>query len=1108
MNNIKTFPAPASGRQVALNVSFDHVELLRHLSKEQLLEAIDRHERARCEDLWAYFEQPSEKGPWIWALDSKLDVKRRHIAQHFSAAGMRALADSEEQGPELLQALRSLSVEEQRQALRRHLPKSREELKRLVYTLNTFFAPDFRSMLEEAPTPLSFINGMVEQLVANTTAPYHADRYVELLVVLWEQGYLLYPLGMRQWVNRVKWIAMLNPRFAGQRALTMQAAVSALKAKDDRPVVTMMYQAFASSAMATVDDLSLELIAAYEDEQRRLCEDTSRPDAVKEAAWSISVVLRATQALRILFNSANPSLAVSVHRKKQSAHPAGARRGDGKFAWLREEYPEMVEWADALSAYCGQLKTARLSGKVTRLNRLIDFVISLEDPPRSPLEVSRPVHIYDATLRNANTYYECLRKGLPDPDAARTAFSDARAFFDWYADFLVASRHPQADTFKNPILSTDSFGRSNRDGSQTGRTALPGFVLNELKDVLLADDFAFGKQFSQAYVRVADPSTKAVTQVWFPAYTVCLYLMLEVPVRSHQARWLDSGELDDLVYDHHARRYVPNQAAGAIPGRNEAVLRVQHDALRAADWLGLWVNTNKTASIDSKTFGYLVPYVSDKLAELLRMMQNWQRKYTTPLAAPIPYYGDKHNTAERQRIADAGPQVVPLFRNPEGYAQDAPISYNMLANFYVKALAEAQRRIEEKYGHAIQLVTTDAKGDLTWTVDMHSLRVSGITQMIENGVPLEVVSQFVAGHATLVMTLHYLKYSPLKIREILSTAHENALADTDFVGSGLFTDNLDTFSKFLLGQEGAGTGPGLSALQEKTGIITITSEGICPGTSCATGGPVDSTKVKHGPVPGGRRCGMCRYWLTGPAFLLGQVAAVNNLAYAIRKKGLEVASLNDARLDAEDAGDQRKARELRDRVDVLNKELGLDIEEWASRYRYASQSVTLMDSYLKAKASVTNAALPVPLLTAGTSEELKVTLEEAHEFALLDQITQLSEFVTGFPNREAELEKHNILSRMMAANGMKPFLLTLTPEQAHEAGNLLSSVLLQQVRAQELDDVLSGKKPLAHYPQLEKAVHLLESDAAKGSVGRKVWSIASLPITEPAKELEPDESFE
>jgi hypothetical protein len=871
----------------------------------------------------------------------------------------------------------------------------------------------------------------------------------------------------------------------------------------------MMYQAFASSSARTVDDLSLEFIAAFEAEQRRIIVNTSRPVTLETVSWNVSVVLRATQALRFLFNSANPSLAISVHRKKQSPHGPGVRRGDGTFAWLAEGYPELTLWADALRMYCGQLKVARLSGKVGRLNRLVDFIASIDSPPLSPLDVIRSSHIYDATLLNNNTYYERIRKDFPNHDAARTVFSDARAFFDWYADFLVASHHPQANTYKNPIFSTDSFGRSSRDGSQTSRTALPGFVLNELKDLLLENDFAFGRQFSSATVRVANALTKSVSIVWFPGYTVCLYLMLEIPVRSHQARWLDSGELDDLLYDYLTRRYLPNLATGAIAGRNEVALRVQHDVLRGTDWMGLWVNTNKTALIDSTNVGYLVPYMSDKLAELLRMMQEWQRINSLPLTKPIAYYGENYDSAERLRVALSGPQVVPLFRNPEGHTKDAPITYYSLANFYTEALAEVQRRIKKKYGHDIQLVTFDAAGKPTWTVDMHSLRVSGITQMIENGVPIEVVSQFVAGHATLVMTLHYLKYSPLKIREILSTAHKNALADTDFVGSDLFADNLDAFSPFLLGQEGAGAGPGLSALQEKTGILTITSEGICPGTSCTTGGPVDTTKVKHGPVPGGRRCGLCRYWLTGPAFLLGQVAAVNNLAYAVRKKGLGVASLNDARLDAEDEGNQRKARELRDRVDVLNKELGVDLEEWAARYRYASQSVALMSDYLTAKNSVTGATLPAPLLTAGTSAELRVTLDDSHEFALLDQITQLSDFVTGFPNREAELEKQNVLSRMMAANGVKPFLLTLTEEQAHEAGNLLSSIMLQQVRTQELGDVLTGKKPLAHYPSLNNAVHLLECEATdRHAVRKSGWAAAALPSLELGIGPEIDESFE
>jgi hypothetical protein len=83
-------------------------------------------------------------------------------------------------------------------------------------------------------------------------------------------------------------------------------------------------------------------------------------------------------------------------------------------------------------------------------------------------------------------------------------------------------------------------------------------------------------------------------------------------------------------------------------------------------------------------------------------------------------------------------------------------------------------------------------------------------------------------------------------------------------------------------------------------------------------------------------------------------------------------------------------------------------------------------------------------------------------------------FNPGFPNLQAELEKNQVLSKMMVQNGMKPFLLSLSEEHAREAGNLLSALVLQQVNAQDLDEVLKGKKSLEDYPNLSLALTKLE----------------------------------
>ncbi|VWB14163.1 phage integrase [Burkholderia aenigmatica] len=1081
LNSLFTFPCPGAQAEVLLNLSPDLVHVAPELTEQRLLDVIAEHERIRTREFWEHsLLAEDERGSWIVAFKTRRDPKGHPAPAYLQSNALQRVAGRPLKGAELNSYLRRLPLAEQRERVMAVLPASRSELAGVLVYSPPAFAPDFREMLAEAGTPQSFVHHLAKALRGLRNPPYHAPRYLELMYMLWARNYILFPAGFRAWTVRQKWEVLRNDRYTGDKAPLVKLVTEALRGTDTSEFQSRTYGLLTASSLTLAGELSLELIDAYE---AALMAETEQLEgnALHSAK---SFVTRTAQVFRLLFNQAHPALAVArtQTRSSKAAKPAELVKTSGEFLWLGVASPELSGWGDLMRRYVGQLTTARIAGQVSRLNHFADFLLSLENPPGSPLELDRPRHIYDATLTNDATYSEYLRKRL-EKSAASAALSLLRRFLDWYADYLLATGAEEAATFKNPILTTDTLGKGGRNSrGQTARNALPSYVIEEMKSLLIDDDFAFGKSHGSHYVRVLDNTTGKPVRVWFPAATVCLYLMLEAPIRSHQARWMDSGELDELVYEASTNRLVKNASVHAIAGRREAVLRLQHDALRKTDWFGLWVNTNKTAKYDEVEPGYSIPYVSDQLVSYLKMMRAWQQRYNTPMAAPIPYYGEKHSAEERERIQAKGPQVTPIFRDPAKNRHDAPITYDRLATFYTNALAEVQERIKRKHGHDIQLVSEDENGELKWAVDLHTLRVSGITAMIESGVPLEVVSQFVAGHTTLVMTLHYLRYSPLKLQKMLKEAHEKASENVDFVGSESFMQNLDAFAPYLLGQEGAGQGPGLGALREKTGIITITSEGICPGTSCSTGGPLDSTRVQHGPVPGGQRCGLCRYWITGPAHLLGQVAAVNNLAYTIRKKGLEVAQLNDERLDAEDVGNQKNARQIRDRVDVLNRELAIDIEEWTARYRYAEQSVSQLNAYLEAKAKVDGDNLPVPLLTAGTASELKVTLEEAHEFALLDQITQMADFVTGFRNREAELEKNTILSRMLAANGVKPFLLTLSDEHAHEAGNLLSALLLQQVKHRDLDDVLSGRTKLSAYPQLTEKLKALETATDTGEL--------------------------
>ncbi|WP_165923875.1 VPA1269 family protein [Paraburkholderia sp. BL9I2N2] len=1038
---------------------------------DEMHEFIAEYERTRIDIYWdETMLSRSKDGNHLRVFEST----RTNNTQYFKAMYLQTMAGSELRGKPLMQHIRALPIEEQRSLVATHKPNSLLELKAVLLQPRNVIGPAFHEMLEQCGSVRPFIESITGPL--STTAAEYPYRYLELLTMLWAKGLYLFPFLVSTWPTPAKWLTLTDARYAGPRAALIKTVYMLPPNTSADFAWSHTCTFFAVSDISRHEDLSPSHIDDY---YEVLC-DRFPTEEDKKSSKARGRLRFVTTALLQRFNVANPEHAVEIKRRPRNNVAPEKRRVDGKFRWLATDRPELTAWADAFRGYIDSLNTARISSKVNRLNIFGDFICTLFEPPTGPLSIVRSKHIYDASLRNSNTFLEHLRANYESAKFRNDTLSSVRRFFDWFNDFLVATGSSDSHTFKNPIFTSDSTGKDDSP-SKTERDSLPPYVIKELKEVILDNDFEFPRRNKISSVHVLDSANGDYKWVFYPGPAVCLYTLFDTPIRSHQARWLDIGVFDEFVYDPSTNASVPNPSKDAIPGRREGVLRLERDGLRANAWLTLWINTNKTAEYNTKQIGYVIPYVSEQLAGLLQLSIDWQKRYLPALKAPVPYIAYQKEVREAPRPNDVvGPQIAPLFRDPRNPDQIQPVSYPKLKRFYIQVLAEAQKRIERKYGHKLKLVTDNGKGGLTWTVDLHSLRVSGITNLIEAGVPLEVVSQFVAGHATLVMTLHYLKYSPAKLRRFLELAHERMLNDEDFVGSELFADYLDEFAPFMLGQEGTGVGAGFQALQDKTGIMTITSEGICPGTSCSEGGPVESVaQNRYAAVPGGKRCGLCRFWLTGPAHLLGQVAAVNNLAYTIRKKGLEVASLNDQRIDAEDEGNQRKARELRDRVDILNRELEIDINEWAARYRYAEKSVALMDEYLATKERVegTDKAVPVPILTASSPLELKVTLEEAHEFALLDQITQMSEFTTGFKNREAELEKNAILSKMMVANGIKPFLLGLNEQQAHEAGNLLSALLLQQVRGHELDEVLNGKRQLNSYPGLANAFKVLEEHA-------------------------------
>lgn len=1089
-NLAKVYTSEINGKDVLLNLDTEHFAWVHTPTGFEVEETIAYWERARLAAVWKELEKPARgaSGKLLKGHITGFAATPAGSLRYFRAEVVKdAFGIKLSAMQPLAPLIRELGVERQLEVLRSLQPSNLSELRKLfgVHAIKAWFPCDLRNYLVNAGSIAALITIIEQQLADNTVPAHHSESYRELLMVLRARGYLMFPAVYDEFLagGNVRWTPFLQQAYAGQLYPVFEEVARNLTLKggtrSDKTGIGLTM--LAATSAVTFEDFSRDLIEALEElfigVQINKQVDTSyarrRPAAIRSTA----------EAFRKIWNRLYPARGYETTRKRPPGKAEETKRTRGEFKWVSIARPEMNAWVEPLATFITERKGGKIKqGPISNLNTFMDFLIAHDTPPARPEDVVRPVHIHDPTLKNSKTLMMMLRTSHVVPKSQYRVLKVAREFFQWYPDWLISQGLPEAaKRFRSPITENDTIHYDQSSGG-THRMALPSWLLNELRRTLTEDDFAVPKSVSSHdWVPVWDNELQRTVRVWWPGPALCLAIMLDLPLRSHQGRWLDSGEFDEYRLDCDSRQLVKNPHPKAIPGRREQALRLIKDVMLAGEWITLYVNTNKTALFNSRSpNGYEIPWVSTRTIEMLQRMETWNRRYSPPLVSLVTYMNSGGEKAKFSKVAsELLPKVAPLFRDPRLPQANTPVSHSKLARLWVKVLHETEKRVRVKWNVPdLELTKLDEKGKRTWKFDLHTLRVSGISAMLENGVPLEVVSQFVAGHATLVMTLWYAKFAPAKIRQILEKASILAQDDADFVGDQTFAEHVEEFSPFLLSKDFAerdNYDPAFESLKQHTGLWTINTDGICPGTSCSTGGDWLPGAAEYGPVPGGRRCGLCRYWITGPAFLLGQMANVNNLAYEIRKKGQALSEARERLIDAEDAGQRTKMRLIRDSIEEMERNLSLDISEWQARYQYASKSSEMMGSYKGEHARFSESgANPVQLMTANSAQELQATLIEADEYLLLEHITQMAEFMPNCRNSNAMQDKHVLLSQLLAANGIPAkYLVTLSGAKRDLAANLLSSTLLQFLEAHDMRRLVNGELLLNDVPGLEAAVREL-----------------------------------
>lgn len=547
-----------------------------------------------------------------------------------------------------------------------------------------------------------------------------------------------------------------------------------------------------------------------------------------------------------------------------------------------------------------------------------------------------------------------------------------------------------------------------------------------------------------------------VTELWSPVRAVALYVKLELPLRLMQVRMLDSGEADTYRYELNPTgggHFVLNHGAHATGNAKRPYMRGVFHRTQGATDAGLFINTNKTADIDKAESGkgYVIPWAHATVLYWLTKLRDWQAKYN-PVSAPARW---TDLTRSHFNATPPHPSVLAqrgtacfLFRNPRAKRPDLPIQDDAVDKLWRKLLERLEAICAER-GEPMAFVVPDSRA---LHFPLHALRVSLISYLVlDLGLPLPIVSKLVAGHATIIMTLHYTKFGRAMMNEVMEAAERNVL-EADQQNHRRFLQNA-TYEQIKTRFASISDDAFRAAVGTPGAGLIFDDKGICPvgGAMCDVGGErLSSEKAKptYAPVPGyprERNCTRCRFFLTGPCFLAGLAAHFNAVSERAHRASTQWHELEQRQNDLEEerqAAEQRNAPFLK----------ALDIERIEQRCQEAEENFSKHMNDMLATNHLIRRSIEirdseqgsegVKLVANGTLQDLSVGFIEAEsEMHQLEVVCQNAEIYVNPEATPAILRRGQLLDRMLMFNRMPPVLMHMDEKTQLMMGNALMQLI-------------------------------------------------------------------
>jgi len=780
--------------------------------------------------------------------------------------------------------------------------------------------------------------------------------------------------------------------------------------------------------------------------------------------------------------------------------------------WIEEQFEIWIDQQNVLNKNRDGLRLL-----LTYLSRLPP------DPARSELDMlSEPV------LRPMLDY----AKTWQTPTTRINAVSKIQAFAKSLADNISANGRKKVELGLRDI-DVQRFSKSNRPvnsassaHSEVRARPMPVRFHHMLRDIISENDFAWPKSLVHRqsgkplhWITWFDPETGTTRPVFCEVLPRMLLLHLELPLRNVQVRRLDSGEGDSRVWDPATGRWKPASGKHAGHWDRARAKNPRRGVFREIQTLsgqitGFWVNSNKTqdgADLFGENSGYEIPWQHDEVLQNLAAMRAWQEKYN-PVEGPLEHedlldgaFGEDPSMLVKTML----PARYYLFRYPSNAGprgNETPVGYKIFFQFFHDALAELERRLLDQDPDFPVKIITKWEGDSPKAAifTIHGMRSSTLTTLYMAGVPIEILSKVVAGHATILMTLKYTKFDPVHVNEILTQARMQAIA----TARDAFPDLLKSASlEQAMKMTARLTEDGLHQMKgpfDEPSVWARFDIGICPnsGTQCHVGGPPlvqrndkGKNKSKHGTVPGGERnCVRCRFFVTGLPFLIPLWAHANAIFTRIDRvsKKMDATQKEADRLKGErqrlNAAGEQAPYGMGQRIRLLDETWVTDAGMRDQALADAHATMLLIEKIRLIAGQEEAGAGKLPMLL---SDDMfpEVVGRESTRFELVDAVVQASRWFPSIEDASLEMERDESLNKILYRNGYAPITMApLGDDERRRAADALASLLLIELKATETQNLIDGKRTLADYTGLQER---LES-AASRAIGRPLERL-SLP---------------